>query len=137
MNRILIDTMHIADILINDSYIELAKALQNKKITGLVSVVTLTELIKIRGKKDNKQTHSDLNNLITSNLVFVDVNDAIAIRAGELRLKYDIPTIDSIIAATGIVNNVKHILTDDNHFKPLINTIKPIDLKKALKLVLK
>ncbi|MCG7848783.1 MAG: PIN domain-containing protein [ANME-2 cluster archaeon] len=137
MNRILIDTMHIADILIDDSYIELAKALQNKKITGLVSVVTLTELIKIRGKKDNKQTHSDLNNLITSNLVFVDVNDAIAIRAGELRLKYDIPTIDSIIAATGIVNNVKHILTDDNHFKPLINTIKPIDLKKALKLVLK
>jgi predicted nucleic acid-binding protein len=137
MNRILIDTMHIADILIDDSYIELAKALQNKKITGLVSVVTLTELIKIRGKKDNKQTHSDLNNLITSNLVFVDVNDAIAIRAGELRLKYDIPTIDSIIAATGIVNNVKHILTDDNHFKLLKNTIKPIDLKKALKLVLK
>jgi len=110
---------------------------QNKKITGLVSVVTLTELIKIRGKKDNKRMHSDLNNLIASNLVFVDVNDTIAIRAGELRLKYDIPTIDSIIAATGIVNNVKHILTDDNHFKPLKNTIKPIDLKNALKLALK
>ncbi|MCL7415886.1 MAG: PIN domain-containing protein [ANME-2 cluster archaeon] len=137
MNRILIDTMHIADILIDDSYIELAKALQNKKITGLVSVVTLTELIKIRGKKDNKRIHSDLNNLIASNLVFVDVNDAIAIRAGELRLKYDIPTIDSIIAATGIINNVKHILSDDNHFKPLKNTIKPIDLKKAIKLALK
>lgn len=45
MIRILIDTIHIVDILIDDSYIELAKALQNKKITGLVSVVTLT-LIK-------------------------------------------------------------------------------------------
>jgi predicted nucleic acid-binding protein len=137
MIRILIDTMHIADILIDDSYIELAKALQNKKITGLVSVVTLTELIKIRGNKDNKRMHSDLNNLIASNLVFVDVSDTIAIRAGELRLKYDIPTIDSIIAATGIVNNVKHILTDDDHFKPLKNIIKPIDLKNALKLALK
>ena len=81
--------------------------------------------------------HSDLNNLIASNLVFVNVNDTIAIRAGELRLKYDIPTIDSIIAATGIVNNVKHILTDDDHFKPLKNTIKPIDLKNALELALK
>ncbi|MDW7775214.1 MAG: PIN domain-containing protein [Methanosarcinales archaeon] len=136
MNRILIDTMHIANILIDDSYIDLAKALQNKKIIGLISVVTLTELITIRGKKDNKRMHSDLNDLITSNLIFVDVNDAIAIHAGELRLKYDIPTIDSIIAATGIVNNVKHILTDDDHFKPLINSIKPIDLKKALKLAL-
>lgn len=77
--------------------------------------------------------HSDLNNLITSNLVFLDVNDTIAIRAGELRLKYDIPTIDSLIAATGLVNNVKYILTDDDHFNSLKNMIKPIDLKKALK----
>lgn len=134
MNKILIDTMHIANILIDDSYIELAQALQDKKITGLVSVVTLTELIKIRGLRDYEQMHSDLNNLITSNLVFLDVNDTIAIRAGELRLKYDIPTIDSLIAATGLVNNVKHILTDDDHFNSLKNMIKPIDLKKALKL---
>lgn len=134
MNKILIDTMHIANILIDDSYIELAQALQDKKITGLVSVVTLTELIKIRGLRDYEQMHSDLNNLITSNLVFLDVNDTIAIRAGELRLKYDIPTIDSLIAATGLVNNVKYILTDDDHFNSLKNMIKPIDLKKALKL---
>lgn len=134
MNKILIDTMHIANILIDDSYIELAQALQDKKITGLVSVVTLTELIKIRGLRDYEQMHSDLNNLITSNLVFLDVNDTIAIRAGELRLKYDIPTIDSLIAATGLVNNVKHMLTDDDHFNSLKNMIKPIDLKKALKL---
>jgi len=134
MIKILIDTMYIADILIDDSYIKLAKALQNKSITGLVSVITLTELMKIRGMKDNERMHSDLNNLMASDLVFVDVNDTIAIRAGELRLKYDIPTVDSLIAATGIVNNVKHILTDDAHFKPLKNMIKTIDLRKALKL---
>ena len=63
--------------------------------------------------------------------------DVMLVAASELRLKYDIPTIDSIIAATGIVNNVKHILTDYDHFKPLKNMIKPIDLKNALKLALK
>lgn len=135
MITILIDTMHVADILMDDSYFELARAIQNKKMTGLASVITLMELIKIRGMKDKEKMYSDLDRLITSNLVFMDVDDTIAMRAGELRLKYDIPTADSLIAATGIVENVKHILTDDEHFKPLKNIIKPIDLKTALELV--
>lgn len=135
MITILIDTMHVADILMDDSYFELAQAIQNKRMTGLASVITLTELIKIRGMKDKEKMYSDLDRLITSNLVFADVDSTIAMRAGELRLKYDIPTADSLIAATGIVENVKHILTDDEHFKPLKNIIKPIDLKTALKLV--
>ena len=135
MITVLIDTMHVADILIDDSYFELAQAIQEKKMSGLASVITLTELIKIRGMKDKEKTYSDLDRLITSNLVFMDVDSTIAMRAGELRLKYDIPTADSLIAATGIVENVKHILTDDEHFKPLKNIIKPIDLRTALKLV--
>jgi len=40
-------------------------------------------------------------------LIFVDVTQKIAITAGEIRLKYDIPTADSLIAATGIDENVK------------------------------
>ncbi len=134
MEAILIDTMHVVDILIDDSYFDLAQAIQDKKITGLVSVVTLTELVKIGGIKHKEKMHNNLNSLINSNLIFVDVNHTIAMRAGELRLKYDIPTVDSLIAATGIVENVKHILTDDHHFKPLKNHIKPINLKTALKL---
>ncbi|CAG0993871.1 MAG: PIN domain-containing protein [Candidatus Methanoperedens sp.] len=135
MNTILIDTMHVADLLIDDSYFELAELIHNKKITGLASVITITELIKIRGMKDKELMHSDLDKLITSNLIFVDVDRTIAIRAGDLRLKYDIPTADSLIAATGIVENVKHILTDDDHFNSVKNLIKPIDLKTALKLI--
>ncbi len=83
MITILIDTMHVADILIDDSYFELARAIQNEKMTGLASVITLTELIKIRGMKDKEKMY----------------------------------------------------MTDDEHFKPLKNIIKPIDLKTALKLV--
>ena len=135
MNTILIDTMYVADLLMDDSYFELAESIHNKKITGLASVITITELIKIRGMKDKEGMHSDLGKLITSNLIFVDVDRTIATRAGELRLKYDIPTADSLIAATGIVENVKHILTDDDHFDSIKNLIKPIDLKTALKLI--
>ncbi len=134
MNTILIDTMHVADLLMDDSYFELAESIHNKKITGLASVITITELIKIRGMKDKESMRSDLGKLITSTLIFVDVNRTIATRAGELRLKYDIPTANSLIAATGIVENVKHILTDDDHFDSIKNLIKPIDLKTALKL---
>ncbi|VVB55530.1 Uncharacterised protein [uncultured archaeon] len=46
-----------------------------------------------------------------------------------MRLKYDIPTADSLIAATGVVENVKHVLTDDEHFEGKKSLIKPIDLK--------
>ncbi|HJH30863.1 MAG TPA: PIN domain-containing protein [Methanosarcinaceae archaeon] len=134
MEAILIDTMHVADILIDDSYFDLAQAIQDKKITGIVSVVTLTELVKIGGINHKEKMRNNLNSLINSNLIFVDINHTIAMRAGELRLKYDISTIDSLIAATGIVENVKHILTDDHHFKPLKNQIKSINLKTALKL---
>ncbi len=135
MITILIDTMHVADILIDNSYFELAQAIQNEKIASIASVITLTELIKIRGMKNKEKMYSDLDSLITSKLIFMDVDSTIAMRAGELRLKYDIPTADSLIAATGIVANVKHILTDDEHFKHLKNIIKPIDLNTALKLI--
>jgi predicted nucleic acid-binding protein len=134
MNRILIDTMHISDLLIEDSHFELAQALQNKKITGLVSVITLTELVKTSGMKNKDLMYSILDRLISSNLIFVDVSQQIAIRAGEMRLKYDIPTADSLIAATGVVENVKHILTDDEHFEATKGLIKPVDLKAAMRL---
>jgi hypothetical protein len=37
----------------------------------------------------------------------------ITMHAGDLRLKYDIPTIDPNIAAMCMVGNIKHILTYD------------------------
>ncbi len=137
MNKILIDTMHLIGILKDDSHFELAKAIKDEKIVGIVSVVSLTELIKILGRKEEgrKRIPGITQQLISSNLIFEHVNPTVAISAGELRLKYDIPTADSLIAATGIVENVKHILTDDEHFEATKNVIKPIDLKAAMKLV--
>ena len=137
MNRILIDTMHLVSILKDDSHFELLKAINDEKIAGMVSVISLTELIKILGRKeeDRKRISGTIQRIMSSNLILEPVNTTVAIRAGELRLKYDIPTADSLIAATGIVENVKHLLTDDEHFEAIKSLIKPIDLKGAMKLV--
>lgn len=133
MNKILIDTMYISALLTDDgdSYRELAQAIEDERIAGIISVVTLTELVTILGVKIYKEK---IDQLITSRLILADINHTIAVRAGELHLKYGLPTVDSLIAATGLVENIKHILTDDSHFAATRNLIKPVDLKKALKL---
>lgn len=133
MDRILIDTMHVASLLTEEDeegpYFQLAQAIKNQKIIGVVSVVTLTELIKNLGEENRQK----VNDLTYTNLVFINVTQKIAMRAGDLRLRYDIPTIDSLIAATGIVENIKHVLTTDKrHFDSVKNLIKVISLKKAL-----
>jgi predicted nucleic acid-binding protein len=76
-----------------------------------------------------------LQELLSSRLVFINVTPTIAMRAGDLRLKYDIPTVDSMIAATGIIENTRHVFTGDiRHFKPIKNIIKIIDLETAIKM---
>lgn len=47
-------------------------------------------------------------------------------------MKYNIPTIDSIIAATGIVENIKHVLTYDRRHFEHVKNIRIIDLKTAI-----
>ena len=136
MNTILIDTMYIEALLSKDEppYTDYADAIDNRKILGISSTVSLTELIKNLGMKDANRMQTTIMQLKSSEIILVNVTQKIAAQAGELRLRYDIPTVDSLIAATGIVENVGHILTDDDHFDPLVNLIKPIDMKKALKL---
>jgi predicted nucleic acid-binding protein len=128
--------MYIEAILSKDEspYTDFADAIDNRKIIGICSTVSLTELIKNLGMKDANRMQTTVMQLKSSEMILVNVTQKIAARAGELRLRYDIPTVDSLIAATGIVENVRHILTDDDHFDPLVNLIKPIEMKKALKL---
>ncbi len=98
-------------------------------------MVSLTELTKRLGMRDEKRMHEIRQDLLSTRLIFVNVTPTIAMRAGDIRLKYDIPTVDSMIAATGLVENTIYVLTgDERHFGPIKNLIKIIDLKQALKL---
>jgi predicted nucleic acid-binding protein len=137
LKKILIDTMHIYALLTSKdrSYLELSRAIEEEKVAGVVSIITLTELVNILGKNIYR---AKLNELLSSNLDIVDADRTIAIHAGELHMNYGLPIGDALIAATGITENVKHILTEDvgnGHFDSIKNLIKPINLKAALRLI--
>ncbi len=131
--QILMDTTIIYDLLTSEdsSYNELSKALDNEKIAGVISVVTLTELVNILG---NDIYRKKINELLSLKLAIIDTDQTIAIRAGELHMNQKLFTGDSLIAATGIIENIKHILTNDAHFDAVRNFIKPINIKTALKM---
>ncbi|NJD78770.1 MAG: type II toxin-antitoxin system VapC family toxin [Candidatus Methanoperedens sp.] len=144
MNKILVDTMWLEAIFtweglpttLADELDAFADALDNEKILGISSVVSLTELTKHLGKKNEQKMRTTIQELKSSGIIFVNVTQKIAERAGELHWKYGVPTADSLIAATGMVENTKHVLTGDlRHFGPIKNLIKIIDLKQALKMV--
>ena len=136
MDRILIDTMWIEAIFSKEEppYTTLAEAIDNGKIIGVSSVVSITEMIKNLGKKDEERMEITIRELKSSEIILVNVTQKIAERAGQLRLRYDIPTIDSLIAATGIVENIGKILTEDTrHFGPIKNHLKITTIQQALK----
>jgi predicted nucleic acid-binding protein len=137
MNKLLIDTMYIEEIFSSEDtpYTDFAQAIDDGKIKGISSVISLVELIKNLGMKDIDRMQTTIRELKSSAIILVDADQRISEIAGELRLRYEIPTVDSIIAATGIVEGVKHVLTRDiRHFESIKNKIKIIDIKTALKL---
>jgi len=127
--------MHLMKLFKDDSYLELAGAISDGEIEAISSVLSLAELTKKLGVIDEKRMRATLQELLASRLVFINVTSTIAMRAGDLRLRYDIPTVDSMIAATGIIENTRHVFTGDiHHFKPIRNIIKIIDLETAIKM---
>lgn len=133
--KVLIDTMYIAALLADEKLKKLAVAIDDEKVDAIASVVSLTELVKVLGSKDEGRMRSTIRRLRSSNLRMVDVTPAIAERAGEIRLRYDIPTADALICSTGVVCNAKHVLTDDEHFEATSKLIKPLNPRRLLKMI--
>ena len=73
MKKILIDTMHILEILTskNNLYVKLSQALDDEKITGVISVTTLAELLIFLGEDVYKKK---INELLSLNLEIVDTD---------------------------------------------------------------
>lgn len=135
MNKILIDTMHIEAIFSKDTrYLKLIDAIDDGNIMGISSVVTLTEMIKNMGKKDEKRMETAVRELKSSEIILVDVTSEIAEEAGRLRLKFGVPTADSFIAATSIIENIKHVLTNDERHFGKVRNLNLINLERAIKL---
>lgn len=56
----------------------------------------------------------------TRNVHVVPVDLALARRAGELSAFYAVPSVDALVAATSIATGSDRLLSDDEHFEPLV-----------------
>lgn len=84
----------------------------------VIPAVVLTEYFKTAGKNIGKQGVSTQISLLKENGGTIsDINEEIALLAGELLLKDEARSIgDTLIAATAFHFRSSHILSDDPHF---------------------
>jgi len=131
---ILLDTMEILQILVSPSHTILKEGIDKGTIKTIASAITLTEIYKIIGKKSEEEAKKIVREIMVSNIEIKPADYRVCVKAGEIRLHYDIPTADALIAATGMVNNASHILTTDQHFQSIKKLIKPISIKELKKI---
>jgi len=135
MVKILLDTMAVLELLSNPQYKKLAAALDDQKINGVISTISLTEIYKVIGMDDERKARELVVRIVASKLELREVDAAVAKKAGELKLHYRMPTADSLIAATGIVAGATHVLTEDQHFQAIKTLIKPVGFKRVERMV--
>jgi predicted nucleic acid-binding protein len=130
--RVAIDTMYAIALMSDERTAPLAELIATGKIEGILSVVSITEMISVVGRRDEGMMRSHIDKLLSSEMMVAAVSYPIARQAGLLRLRYGIPTVDALIAATGIQYGASHLLTEDAHFSAVRTAIKPVDLKQLL-----
>jgi predicted nucleic acid-binding protein len=132
---VLFDTMEIIELLASQIHSALKEAIEKRKVNALISAISLTEIYKILGRVSEEEAKRVIRKIITSDLALVEADYRVCAKAGELKLHYNIPTADALIAATGIVSNATHILTTDVHFQVIKKLIKPVTIKEIKKII--
>jgi len=95
--------------------------LQQPDNAGYVPTIVIHEIYKFEYENVGKDVaNMRVNSILKSALTIADLNSSIAITAAKLRCKYrEIPTADSIIAATAMETKSDYVLTDDPHLSQI------------------
>ncbi len=122
--KIVFDTMPIIKLFAKedgwDSVQRILTLVEDQRIQAAISVITLTEIYY----KYVRESRIDLAEIRTQQLRYsqavkkLEVNQEIALKAGELKGKYNIPIADAFIAATAHKNK-SIVLSDDEDFKKI------------------
>lgn len=98
-----------------------------KSLKGLISTITVIELLA--GKSAAEEVRRVKIEKLFSIFKTVDVTFAIAEKAAEIRRKYSVNSIDSIIAATALSFNCKLVTCNVNHYMMIDELVlwKPYD----------
>jgi predicted nucleic acid-binding protein len=100
---------------------------KNKIVIPSVVILEITR-ISIRSGKDQILDELIKSLELHKNVEIVDCNLEISKKAGKISANYNIPSVDSIIAATAILYNSDRLISKDSHFMKL-NKSKLIKLK--------
>ena len=89
--------------------------------TAFVPTIVIHEVYKFMCEKLGKEVAQlRIDSILTSRLKIVDLTAKIAVTSAALRCQHrDLPTADSIVAATSIQTGSKRVLSDDPHFKKI------------------
>lgn len=106
--------------------IELFKKIPRTNTLFYASVLALLEVSVPLYKADKVSLIADYLNFVSvqKRIIVVDTNKDIALRAAELRAKYNLKTPNAIHLATAIVSGCKVFVTADRGFDKKINEIK-------------
>lgn len=96
----------------------IAKVIEVEKV--IIPSVVVAEYIKVAGRRIGKAAAiAKLNTWLGSGAIFIPLTKEIAMKAGELLLRYpNVPIADAIIAAIAISLHAR-IVSKDPHFKIL------------------
>ncbi|MBS7655861.1 PIN domain-containing protein [Candidatus Bathyarchaeota archaeon] len=83
-----------------------------------ISVITIHEIYKLTLELEGRETAILRVSLLEKDFKVVNIDSEIAKNSAELRHKYKIPLVDSIIAATSLLLNAVCV-SDDPHFKAI------------------
>lgn len=128
--RVLLDTKPLIELFAKEegwqAVQKIASRIEAGEIDAGVSVVTLTEVYYKylqEGRADLAKTRTQELRYSTY-LTKLEVNEDVAVKAGEFKGKYEIPIADALIAASAYLAS-STIITDDPDFK-LIREIKTV-----------
>lgn len=106
---------------------EIFQKLSKKKTRAFTSILSILEAIVPLYQKDKKERIPDYVNFIRGQglITVVQVDQAVALKAAELRALYKLKTPDSIHLATALISNASLFLTADRDFKlDLVENVK-------------
>jgi predicted nucleic acid-binding protein len=98
-----------------------ARLAELQKEMAFVPTIVIHEVYKFMFEKLGKEVAQlRIDSILTSRLRTIELTAKIAVMSAALRCQYrNLPTADSIVAATSIQTGSKRVLSDDLHFKKI------------------
>jgi ribonuclease VapC len=120
--KYLLDTRALIAFFNNEEGAEIVEKIlsdiDENKVEGFVSAITLTEIYYLYSRRSGESfAKKRIEQIKLSNLKMVVIDDEIAIKAGEYKIKA-IPIADALIAASAYFIGAK-VVTDDERFEKL------------------